>query len=53
MIEIRKKLKVKQGVYQIQAKGAMELSFEQRCWLPSARPLRVRVRSTGMSAAAS
>ena len=31
MIEIRKKLKVKPGAYQIQAKGSMELPFEQRC----------------------
>lgn len=30
MIEIRKKLKVKPGVYQIQAKGRLELPFEAR-----------------------
>ena len=30
MIEIRKKLKVKPGAYRIQAKGSMELPFEQR-----------------------
>ncbi|MSQ52981.1 MAG: urease accessory protein UreE [Betaproteobacteria bacterium] len=30
MIEIRKKLKVKPGAYQIQAKGRLELAFEQR-----------------------
>ncbi len=31
MIEIRKKLKVRPGAYQIQAKGRIELPFEQRC----------------------
>ena len=30
MIEIRKKLKVKPGAYQIKAKGRLEMTFEQR-----------------------